>query len=424
VSDNENNEQSWTPPTPPTPPSTQTPGAGPAWNATSQQQQQQYVPNWDAPLPPPSNPNKSSKALVAVGKWVAVVLVSALIGGIVGALAADNGDDSPIRSVSSSSNASQQVISQPATPSNIRNVLEKVQPAVVSVQVRASGEQGSGTGMIISSDGLILTNAHVVSGASSIAVTLDGAKDAVSAKLLGVDTSIDSAVIKIEGQSNLPVVDFGDSNQIQVGDEVVAIGNALALPGGPSVTTGIVSAKDRDISDDSGTRLDNLVQTDAAINPGNSGGPLVNMAGQVIGMNTAVIRGNEGEFQNIGFALSINTIKPAITDLQSGKVRQQAMLGVTAATLDDDIRRNYDLKPEKGAVIDTVTRNSPADEAGLGRLDVITKVDDQEITSSDQLTSVVRAHSPGDKVKVTYVDDATGETRTVDVTLAARPSTS
>lgn len=372
---------------------------------------------------PPSSSTSSSSGGKAGGffKWLAVVAVSALVGASTAAAVVDNGDansDGGVTSTTSPS-ASQQVISSPATPSSIRSVLDKVQPAVVTVQAESVGSSGSGTGMIFTADGYVLTNAHVVRGSSAIRVTMNGKKEPVSARLLGMDASIDSAVIKIDSSEPLPTVELGDSSQLQVGDEVVAIGNALALTGGPSVTTGIVSAKDREISD--GTQaLENLIQTDAAINPGNSGGPLVNMAGQVIGMNTAVIRGQEGEFQNIGFAMAVNTIKPALEDLKAGKVQQQALLGVSAVTLDDDIRDRYNLTPETGAVIDSVTPNGPADKAGLARFDVITAIDGETIESSDELTSEVRSHRPNDRVTITYFrgDDE----RRVDVTLGARPT--
>lgn len=354
-------------------------------------------------------------------KGLAIALVAALVGGGVGAAVVEEGkDDGPVRSSLTSSGANSKEISQPATPSNIRTVLQTVEPAVVSIRVATSSGTGSGTGMIISSDGYILTNAHVISGATNIKVTLSGQKDSIDARLIGLDRSIDSAVVKLSSPpANLPVVQFGDSDQMQVGDEVVAIGNALGLAGGPSVTTGILSARDRDIGDGQGETLQNLLQTDAAINPGNSGGPLVNMAGQVVGMNTAVIRGDQGEFENIGFALAINTIRPAITDLQAGKIQQRALLGVTADSVTEEVRQRLEITPQKGAIVDRVSPNGPADEAGLSRFDVIVGVDDKEITSSEQLVSEIRSHKPGDKVRIDYYRGS--DKRSTTATLDAAP---
>lgn len=348
----------------------------------------------------------------------AVALVSALIGG--GVVAASDGDSADEGPTVQTPAPAAQASNREATPSAIRGVLERVQPAVVSVEVRQGrAGQGSGTGMILTADGEILTNAHVVQGASDIAVTLNGERETRSARLLGIDPSIDSAIIKLNDARGLPTVELGDSGALQVGDEVVAIGNALALAGGPSVTTGIVSAKDRSISDGS-LRLENLIQTDAAINPGNSGGPLANMAGQVIGVNTAVIRGQTGEFQNIGFAMAIDAIEPALGDLRSGRVAEQALLGVSSVTLDDSIRDRYDFVPESGVVVDSVQADSPADRAGLSRFDVITRFAGEDIESSEELVTLVRRRRPGDTVPLTFYRG--DEVRETTATLAARPS--
>lgn len=365
--------------------------------------------------PPPVEPASDSarrRKVPGFVQFLVVAVVAALIGGLVGA-AVINGDDDPsgnqIRSASSDAGAS----NAPATPGAIRTVLERVQPAVVSIAGTSNGGTESGTGMILTPNGDILTNAHVVRGVNNLQVTLDGEKRPRSAKLVGLDPTIDSAIIRLDDASNLPTVELGKSGSLQVGDEVVAIGNALALPGGPTVTTGIVSARDRSLEG-----LDNLIQTDAAINPGNSGGPLVNMAGQVVGMNTAVIRGQQGEFQSIGFAMAIDAVEPALDDLRAGKTTQQALLGVTTVTVDEAIRSRYDLGTDKGAIVDTVATGSPADAAGLARFDVITKLSDKEIASNQDLVTAVREKRPGDKVDVTYFRGS--EQRTVQVTLAAR----
>ena len=200
---------------------------------------------------------------------------------------------------------------------------------------------------------------------------------------------------------------------------MVAIGNALALTGGPSVTSGIVSAKDRSIADGS-TSLENLIQTDTATNPGNSGGPLVNMNGEVIGMNTAVIRGSGGEFENIGFAIAINSVQPAIQDLRKGVNTQPAFLGLTSVTLNSDIKERYELTPDKGAVVSQVVSGTPADRAGLTRFDVITEIDGEQITDSEGLVQAVRRKKPDDEIKIVFYRG--DERREVNAKLVARPS--
>jgi serine protease Do len=431
VSDNENNP--WAPPsaTPPSSPPNRsaddTQEQRPAWTQNTGEHQA-----WPSPTSGPAgdrfdswstdvdtSPAHTRRFANPAWRWIGVVVVAALVGGVVGS--ATSHDDSKNASSTKSTVPASQASNASATPSTIRSVLDKVKPAVVTIQSDESGGgTGTGTGMIVDPNGYILTNAHVVKGGTNIRVTLDGEKTSRPGTVLGMDTSIDSAMVKID-DSNLPTVDLGDSESAQVGDEVVAIGNALALPGGPSVTTGIVSARDRSVSDGT-TSLDNLIQTDAAINPGNSGGPLTNMAGQIIGMNTAVIRGQNGEFQNVGFALAIDTIKPALNDLRSGKVTAQAYLGVSTITLTDDIKSRFGVTPDKGAMVYTVSPNSPADQAGLSQYDVITKFDGKDVTSNDDLSAFVRPHHPGDKVSVEYF--AGGKTqKDITVSLGTRPDT-
>jgi S1-C subfamily serine protease len=205
---------------------------------------------------------------------------------------------------------------------DVAQVVAKVEPAVVSIQ--ATIDQGpfsstaAGSGMILTSDGEVLTNAHVVNGASGITVTLSGQSQARSATLVGIDTSNDLALLKINGASNLPTVSLGKSSEVQVGDDVVAIGNALALEGSPTVTEGIISALNRSLGAGSG-EMPGLIQTDAPISSGNSGGPLVNAAGQVIGINTAVATSSQGTTaSNIGFAIPIDKAMTIVNQLRNG----------------------------------------------------------------------------------------------------------
>jgi putative serine protease PepD len=202
------------------------------------------------------------------------------------------------------------------TPGDTASILAAVEPAVVLIRTElarfgSGGVSGAGTGMILTSDGEVLTNAHVVNGASRITVTLNGETKTRSAHLLAADTANDVALIQIDGVSGLPTVTLGDSSTSEVGDDVIAIGDALDLENGFTVTEGIVSALNRSI-DAEGESLSGLLQTDAAINSGNSGGPLVNAGGQVIGMNTAVA----GDAQNIGFAIPVDRLKTEIAQLR------------------------------------------------------------------------------------------------------------
>ena len=382
----------------------------------------------------PAPPRPTPPAVGKPRRWFAVALVAglvgAVVGGAVGAVVADRGEEAAPAAPAFDRNRS--VIAQ---PQDIQEILAKVQPGVVSIRTeafRGGGGffdlapvpvRGAGTGMLLSPSGEILTNAHVVEGASAIKVTLFREREPRDADLLGLDARSDVAVIKLRepaGSDAVPVK-LGRSADVRVGDSVLAIGNALALPGGPTVTEGIVSALDRSLADGD-TELSGLIQTDAAINPGNSGGPLVNAAGEVIGINTAVIQSAGGGLaQNIGFAIAIDTVKPMIGDLRTGDVRPQGLLGVSAQTMSAAIAEQFGASVEEGAIVVVVDPGSPADAAGIRRLDVITKVGDKDIKSSSDLQTAVRSHKPGDVVEVHWVRGE--EQLSASVTLAARPAT-
>ncbi len=267
---------------------------------------------------------------------------------------------------------------------------------------------GIGSGFIFDGRGYILTNNHVVEGADNIEVTLsDGRK--FKAKLVGRDPYTDLAVIKINGE-NLPVAKLGDSSKLQIGEWAIAIGNPLGIQN--TVTLGIISAVDRTIPRPNGQGvMRHLIQTDAAINPGNSGGPLVNIKGEVIGVNTAIIASAQG----IGFAVAINTAKAIINDLiKEGKV-ERAYLGVYIQDLTKDIAETMGLKVDKGALVSEVVKGSPADKAGLKRGDVIIKVNDTKINNSGDLQDAIRSKKAGTKVTLTVIRD--NNEMTIDVTL-------
>ncbi|MCA1842198.1 MAG: trypsin-like peptidase domain-containing protein, partial [Actinobacteria bacterium] len=241
----------------------------------------------------------------------------------------------------------------------------------------------------------------------------------MAARVLGRDTTADLAVVKVDA-AGLPAVKIGSSDALVVGDSVVAIGNALALYGGPTVTQGIVSALYRTISaGDQGSAgnsetLRHVLQTDAAINPGNSGGPLLNAAGEVVGINTAVA----GDAQNIGFALAIDKAMPIINQLKTGTTPAQPFLGLSTVTLTPGIQRQLGLDVGKGAVVAAVTPGSGADAAGLSQGDVITKIDGTDIGSADDVTTAVADHKPGDTIDITV--ERGGSTRTLTATIGRR----
>jgi S1-C subfamily serine protease len=300
---------------------------------------------------------------------------------------------------------------------DIQAILLKVQPAVVRIDVSGPDGQGTGTGFIVNSGGVIVTNAHVAANAFKITVTLADSRKA-TASIIGIDAPHDLAVVKINVK-NLPTVEIGDSGAVQVGDSVVAIGNALALEGTPTVTSGIVSALHRTISTDSST-LHDVIQTDAAINPGNSGGPLLDSAGKVIGINTAIA--SPADANNIGFAIAISSAEPTLKDLESGKKTptQTGFLGVKVESVDAALARAQGLKVDRGALVADVTSGSPAAKAGIRVGDVIVKLGTTVIDAAPDLTSAVQAHRPGEQVAVVINRD--GTQKTLPATLATRPT--
>jgi len=293
--------------------------------------------------------------------------------------------------------------------------------------------------MILTSNGEVLTNNHVVAGATTLTVTLFGQTKALAAHVIGTDPSQDVALVQIEGAHNLPTVQLGNSTNALVGDDVVAIGNALALQGGPSVTSGIVSAVDRSLTaqsdfSNSTETLKGLLQTDAPINPGNSGGPLVDSNGQVIGMNTAVATSSAGNApaQNIGFAIAIDAIKPLVPQLLLGGTggvhggvapptsSNTAFLGVVVESVTPALAQSDHLTPTSGALVTGVSPGSPADKAGIKAGDVIVAVDGTAVTSASTLVRAVQSHAPGTAVPVDLYHGT--QKTTVVVTLAAEPA--
>ncbi|HEX5504536.1 MAG TPA: trypsin-like peptidase domain-containing protein [Thermomicrobiales bacterium] len=286
--------------------------------------------------------------------------------------------------------------------------------------------QGAGSGVIYDPSGYIITNNHVVEGAQKLVVVLPPPDNrSFEARLIGRDPQTDLAVVKIDA-TNLPSAPLGNSGDLQVGQWVVAIGNALALPGGPTVTAGVVSAVGRDETEPGpegappgtpGPELYDLIQTDAAINPGNSGGPLVNMQGQVVGINTL----GTTQAQGIGFAISIDGAKPIIQELrQSGKITR-GFLGIVPQTVTPSVAGAYDLARTDGVLVLQVEQGTPAAQAGLQQGDIIYGIDDVQVRDQQDLQHALTfTFKPGDKV--TLKVNRNGQDTTVQVTLAEKPT--
>jgi serine protease Do len=281
-------------------------------------------------------------------------------------------------------------------------------------------QQGLGSGVIVDPSGYILTNYHVVKDADEINAVID--KKEYDAKIIGTDPATDIAVIKID-KKNLPAVTLGNSDELEVGEWVLAIGNPFDLSLEHTVTAGIISAKGR-----SGLRLggevnyQDFIQTDAAINPGNSGGALVNLQGELIGINTAIIASNTGGNLGIGFAIPINMAKGVMDQLIAhGKVIR-GYLGVYIDTPDAELSEALGLKENEGAVIVEVQKDTPADRAGLKKYDVIVEVDGQKIEEAQQLTNLIASYDPGKRVNLKIVRD--GKVKNIPVKLGERPETS
>ena len=313
----------------------------------------------------------------------------------------------------------------------ISAVAAKVSPSVVSIVTNvttqtifgAATQQAAGTGIVVSKDGYVLTNRHVVSSASKVQiVTSDGATYS-DVQLVGTDPLNDVAYLKVNGARNLTPAVLGDSSTVRIGQEVIAIGNSLGQYQN-TVTSGIISGKGRPVSAGDGSgggteSLTDLLQTDAAINPGNSGGPLLNTSGQVIGMNTAVAANAQG----IGFAIPINATKGTLKSVLAGKGVQRAYLGLRYVPLTPSVAKQYNLSVTQGAYITGDTNSSgvlidgPADKAGIKDKDIITKINGLTVGQQGGVSSMIGEYAPGDTVELTIVRD--GRTLAVKVTLAS-----
>ena len=309
-----------------------------------------------------------------------------------------------------------------AAEGSVEKVAQAVLPSVVKLDVAGAQGQGSGSGIILSSDGQILTNDHVASLAGEdgeITVSFsDGTK--ATATVLGQDPLTDTALLQAEDVEGLTPITIGKSGSLDVGEEVVAIGSPFGLDS--TVTSGIVSALDRPVdvgSDGQGnSTVYPAIQTDAAINPGNSGGPLVNMSGQLVGINSSIRStgsgvGGEAGSIGLGFAIPIDEVLPIIDQMKNGETPTHARLGITVADVSPQAGSGAEVT--EGAQIEEISNGSAAGSAGLESGDVITRIDDTHITSSDSLVATIRSYRPGDDVEVTYLRD--GDQKTTTLTL-------
>ena len=319
---------------------------------------------------------------------------------------------------------------------DLANIVKKVGPTVVSVvttQTSGSGSfqttsEGAGTGIIVSADGYILTNRHVVQDARTLEIINSEGERYSDVTLVGSDPLNDIAILKIKGAKDLPAAELGDSGTVRVGQRVIAIGNSLGQYQN-TVTSGIISGLGRPVTaapDDLGMNVESLtdlLQTDAAINPGNSGGPLINMAGQVIGINTAIV----SDAQSVGFAIPINAARGIIRGVLADGTIQKAYLGVQFVAITPDIRAELNLSERNGALVKSgtsgqsaVISGGPADKAGIREGDIITKVDDRVVGEQGGLGSLIAEFLPGEKVTLTIIRD--GKTQEVSVTLGSYES--
>jgi putative serine protease PepD len=396
-----------------------------------------------------SSPNSSEPTQPKSRRGLVIsflVVLAMVLGGFVGAQIAQSGDDSsttdstevpstvvdevdtsgnekPIVPTGDAPGSSDEPVatapsSNDAEPAmNVAEVLKKIQPSVVTIiALTESGMdqgRGTGTGVVITSDGDILTNDHVIDGADTVFVLFAGDTEPTPATVIAVDPGNDLALLHVDQTGLTPAV-FADPESIDIGDEVVAVGFALDLDGGPTVTRGIVSALNRTIVSGDGA-LDGLIQTDTAISSGNSGGPLVNTRGQVIGINTAVFQSSsEVAANNVGFSISVAEALPVIEELRAqanGQARTEGYLGVSVLDRNDG---------GLGAVIAEVSLGSPADLAGMEVDDVVIEADGSPVDGQPALVAAIRDKSPGDTIKIDVLRD--GERITLTATLIERPT--
>ena len=397
------------------------PTLGDDWNAALDAD---AVPTISTPMPPPPPPvsvHVPGRHWLRTLAMACVVVALSFGSGILGTIAADKWNIT-IGSTDISESSNIPIVTSEVTAADVNvgatvvaQVMNKLADSVVTISSRVSDATGdgeaTGTGVVLTADGEIVTNAHVVAGATNVSIRFVGETEPRAAVVLASDPGNDLALLKIDATNLIPAT-FAQPGTLRVGDAVIAIGYALALDGGPSVTSGIISALKRTIIIESGA-LNGLIQTDAAISSGNSGGPLVNLRGEVVGINTAVARSDVNQSaNNVGFSISVDEIGPVLAQLRSqasGAVREEGFLGVGLSARTDG---------GQGAIITSVQPDSPASAAGIQQDDIVLSVDGEPIDGQAGLVAAIRDASPGQIVEIEILR---GTSRlTVKATLVAR----
>jgi serine protease Do len=359
----------------------------------------------------------------APGAIVAVAVVAGIVSGSLSAAAVSSLMRQPTSAAGSLAPVGQNVSNVHIDESSaVINAVQDAMPAVVKIQTTTGGGQATGTGFIYEANGWILTNRHVVSDAQQVTVILADSRE-LQGRVYGIDTLTDLAIVKVDA-NNLPTVKIGSSSDLEQGQLAIAIGNPLGEFEN-TVTTGVISGLGRQIvaggQTSSSEQLNNLIQTDAAINPGNSGGPLLNSAGQVIGVNTAVSQ----DAQGIGFAIPIDVAKPIMQQAVDGQQLTRPWIGVFYQPVTKQLAKERDLPVDTGVVIDSgnnqpaVFPNSPAADAGLKQGDVITEVDGTPVNADTDLAELMLPHQPGDTVTLTVLRGSSKQQ--IDVKLGTLP---
>jgi S1-C subfamily serine protease len=367
----------------------------------------------------------------------AIVAVIGLLAIATGLVSTGGGSTTTREVVSASTTPAASVTSNASGGNTINQIYKADGGGVAFIESKVSEGVDSGSGIVLDDEGHILTNNHVVEGGNEITVSLEAEGTAYPATVVGTEPNSDLALLKIEAPaSQLHPLKLGNSSEMEVGDPVVAIGNPFDLQ--RTVTSGIVSALQREIQAPNGVTIKNVIQTDAAINPGNSGGPLINSSGEVIGINSQIETGGEGDDGNvgIGFSIPIDTAKEEIAQLESGTADEHGYLGVSAATITPELAKAFNLPVEEGVLVQQVEEGGPAAEAGIKGAstaatvegqefglggDIITAVNGEAIASTEDLVEKIEDGHPGETVELSVIQE--GKTATVSVKLAERPAT-
>ena len=394
------------------------------------------VPTWGPPPPAAPPVNNSVWHQIAAGVVIAAVVAAAAGIGIGWSLGRTINARNSVAQTNNQTNT--QHPSQPAQPGspiqpapttggrlNADAIAAKLDPAIVDINTVVGSGQAAGTGEIVTSNGEILTNNHVVDRSTSIQVTIAGRSQTYTAHVIGVDPSADVALVQVDGNvSGLPTISFGSSSTVKIGDPIVALGNALGQGGTPEVSQGSITALDQTITASEGgsksEQLTGMLQSDATIYPGDSGGPLVNSSGQVVGMITAGdVQGFRSSASTVNYAIPSDTTLSVINQIRAGQASSQLIygqtgyIGVSVQDLDANSAAQLNLTISSGALVASVVPSAPAAGAGITRYSVITSVGTTSITNIDDLGNALLAHKPGDRVGITWVNSSGTHTATV-----------